>query len=168
MATASPLDPKQVDFLYWHAVSKTRMADFEGAHTLFRLLHAACPERTDTALGRVYCLVRLGELEAASGAITLLRRRPLRPDEMALLGRLHRRCEFERARLVSRQRLATGGGVGVAAPNGALGGPGGGVGAGTGTAAPRRASPAALRPEPVRMPHTLGDDAMARRSAEQH
>ena len=99
------LEPKQVDFLYWHGVSKMRMADFEGANTLFRLLHAACPERTDTALGRVYCLVRLGELEAASSVVAALRRHPLRPDEMALLGRLHRRCEIERARSAARQRL---------------------------------------------------------------
>lgn len=134
--TATPatiLEPKQVDFLYWHAVSKMRMADFEGANTLFRLLHAACPERTDTALGRVYCLVRLGELESASSVVAALRRHPLKPDEMALLGRLHRRCEFERARETSRQRLALRG---------------------------------AAQPEPVAMPHTLGDDEMARRAAE--
>ena len=131
--TAVPLtlEPKQVDFLYWHGVSKMRMADFEGANTLFRLLHAACPERTDTALGRVYCLMRLGDLEAASSVVAALRRHPLKPDEMALLGRLHRRCEFERARSAARQR------------------PGG----------------AGLR-EPVAMPHTLGDDEMARRAAE--
>jgi hypothetical protein len=135
MASSSPtLEPRQVDFLYWHAVSKMRMADFEGANTLFRLLHAACPERTDTALGRVYCLVRLGELEAASGVVAALRRHPLKPDEMALLGRLHRRCEFERARLSSRQRGAA-----------------------------RRADG---QGEPVAMPHTLGDDEMARRAAE--
>jgi hypothetical protein len=146
-AHTSTLAPRQVDFLYWHAVSKMRMADFEGANTLFRLLHAACPERTDTALGRIYCLVRLGELEAASGTIAMLRRRPLRPDEMGLLGRLHRRCEFERARLASRQRLASG--------------------AGSGPGAERRASPHAGGLEPVRMPHTLGDDAMARQSADQ-
>lgn len=128
---ATTLEPKQVDFLYWHAVSKMRMADFEGANTLFRLLHAACPERTDAALGRVYCLVRLGELESASSVVAALRRHPLKPDEMALLGRLHRRCEFERARSVARQRLGAAG----------------------------------LR-EPVAMPHTLGDDEMARRAAE--
>lgn len=134
--TATPatiLEPKQVDFLYWHAVSKMRMADFEGANTLFRLLHAACPERTDAALGRVYCLVRLGELESASSVVAALRRHPLKPDEMALLGRLHRRCEFERARETSRQRLALRG---------------------------------AAQTEPVAMPHTLGDDEMARRAAE--
>ena len=137
------LEPKQVDFLYWHGVSKMRMADFEGANTLFRLLHAACPERTDTALGRVYCLVRLGELEAASSVVAALRRHPLRPDEMALLGRLHRRCEFERARAAARQRL----------------------GAGAGAGAEPGMVDAGLR-EPVAMPHTLGDDEMARRSAE--
>lgn len=140
-AVSLTLEPRQVDFLYWHGVSKMRMADFEGANTLFRLLHAACPERTDTALGRVYCLMRLGELEAASSVVAALRRHPLRPDEMALLGRLHRRCELERARSVSRQRL----GLGVSAELGGVG--------------------AALR-EPVAMPHTLGDDEMARRSAE--
>jgi hypothetical protein len=129
----SLLDRKQVDFLYWHAVSKTRMADFEGAGAIFRLLHAACPERTDAGLGRVYCLMRQGDPEAAASVVAALRRQPLRPEQMALLGRLHRRCESDRARAALRLRTLA-----------------------------RRAAPAA-----VAMPHTLGDDAMARRAAEQ-
>jgi len=131
---AAPFQTAQVDFLYWHAVSKMRMADFEGAGVLFRLLHAACPDRVDMALGRVYCLVRQGDYEAAAGIVTALRRRPLRAEEMALLGRLQRRCEFERARDVARQRTAS------------------------------RAGSATS--EPVRLPHTLGDDATARGSME--
>ena len=89
---AAPFQTAQVDFLYWHAVSKMRMADFEGAGVLFRLLHAASPERTDVALGRVYCLLRMAEYDSAAGLMTALRRRPLPTDEMALLGRLQRRC----------------------------------------------------------------------------
>ena len=131
---ASSLAPRQVDFLYWHAVSKMRMADFEGAGTLFRLLHVVCPDRTDVALGRVYCLSRLGEFEAAGGIITDLRRRPLRTEEMALLGRLQRRCEFERARDSARARALN-----------------------------RAGMPS---DDPVALPHTLGDDAMARRAVE--
>lgn len=105
MAEQAPLlDQRQVDFLYWHAVSKMRMADFEGAGTLFRLLHAACPERTDVALGRVYCLVREAEFEAAAGLVAALRRRPLRSEEIALLGRLQRRCEFERSGSAARAK----------------------------------------------------------------
>lgn len=133
-STAEPapsLDAAQVDFLYWHAVSKMRMADFEGAGVLFRLLHAACPARTDVALGRVYCLLRMADYDSAAGLVTALRRRPLPTEEMALLGRLQRRCEFERTRSVARLRAA------------------------------QRAVA-----EPVVMPHTLGDDAMARRAAE--
>jgi hypothetical protein len=118
--------------MYWHAVSKMRMADFEGAGVLFRLLYALHPERSDVALGRAYCLVRQGEVDTASTIVAALRRRPLRADEMALLGRLHRRCEFERARHNVRQQVLA-----------------------------RRASA-----EAVTMPHTLGDDEMARRAAE--
>lgn len=132
MAESAPsLEAAQVDFLYWHAVSKMRMADFEGASVLFRLLHAACPDRTDVALGRVYCLLRMGDYNSAAGLVTALRRRPLPTEEIALLGRLQRRCEFERSRAAMRLR-------------------------------------AAQRPvtEPVAMPHTLGDDDMARRAAE--
>lgn len=132
--SALRLEPRQVDFLYWHAVSKMRMAEFDGAGVLFRLLHAACPERTDVALGRAYCLMRLGEHEAAGGIVTDLRRRPLRTDEMALLGRLQRRCEFELTRAGARQRAV------------------------------RREGFADV--ESVRMPHTLGDDDMARRAME--
>lgn len=125
------LERKQVDFLYWHAVSKMRMADFEGAGTVFALLQAAQPARHDVALGRIYCLMRQGALADAAGLVAAMRRHPLPPDEMALLGRLHRRCEFEQARNGSRQRLLA-----------------------------RTATDA------VAMPHTLGDDTMARRAAE--
>ena len=135
MAESAPsLEAAQVDFLYWHAVSKMRMADFEGAGVLFRLLHAASPERTDVALGRVYCLLRMAEYDSVAGLMTALRRRPLPTDEMALLGRLQRRCEFERSRSAARLRAA------------------------------QRASSGAT--DPVLMPHTLGDDHMARRAAE--
>lgn len=130
----APLESAQVDFLYWHAVSKTRMADFEGAATLFRLLQAACPDRVDVALGRVYCLIREAEFDSAAAILADLRRRPLRADEMSLLGRLQRRCEFESGRALARRRAV------------ARGGP--------------------ATPEPVAMPHTLGDDAMARRAVE--
>lgn len=135
MAEPAPtLEAAQVDFLYWHAVSKMRMADFEGAGILFQLLYAANPGRTDVALGRLYCLLRKADYDSAAGLMTALRRRPLPTDEMALLGRLQRRCEFERARCANRQRLAHRG--------------------------------ASMAAEPVAMPHTLGDDDMARRSAE--
>jgi hypothetical protein len=132
MAEPAPtLDAAQVDFLYWHAVSKMRMADFEGAGVLFRLLHAACPARADVALGRVYCLLRMADYDSAAGLVTALRRRPLNTEEMGLLGRMQRRCEFERSRAATRQR-----------------------------AVQRAAADAVV------MPHTLGDDAMARRAAE--
>lgn len=101
------LDRKQIDFLHWHAVSKLRMGDFEASGTLFRLLKAVCPERTDIGLGFAYSLVRQGALEEASAVVSELRRRPMRPEEMALLGRLHRRCEFESRRLERAGRHAT-------------------------------------------------------------
>jgi len=91
-------DRKQADFLYWHAVSKMRMSDFEGAGILFRLLRATDPQRSDAGLGYAYSLLRQGDLEQASAVVAELRRRPMRPEEMALLGRLHRRCEFELTR----------------------------------------------------------------------
>ena len=135
MTQAALLDRKQVDFLYWHAVTKMRSADFEGAQALFRLLHRVHPERADAGLGHLYCLIRLGDLERAASVVATLRRRPLRPDEMALLGRLHRRCEFERERSSTRARSKA-----------------------------HRPGPGA---EPVNLPHTLGDDAMARRALDQ-
>jgi len=121
------LDTQMADFLYWHAVSKMRMANFEDACVLFGLLQQLLPERTEAAVGHIYCLVRLGRQEHAAGLIMSLRRNALVPIEVALLGRLQRRCEFDRA------RSAISGSV-----------PGG-----------------------VRMPHTLGDDEMARLAAEQ-
>lgn len=124
----SLLNRKTADFLYWHAVSKMRMAEFDAAAKLFRLLQQANPHRSDVVLGRVYCLIRMGEWDAATALMHELRRRPIRVDEMALLGRLHRRCDHERARS-------------------------------------RQGKPLNPRSE-VRLPHTLGDDNMARQAWE--
>jgi hypothetical protein len=132
------LDKSLTDFLYWHAVSKMRMAAFEDANTVFCLLQSVCPDRTDMAVGRIYCLIRLGQLDLAGELVGILRTRTLIPMEVTLLGRLHRRCEFERARAAKRvhelQRLA---------------------------------KERLAEVKEVRMPHTLGDDQMARLAAEQ-
>lgn len=122
------LNRKTADFLYWHAVSKMRMAEFDAAAKLFRLLQQALPHRSDVVLGRVYCLIRTGGLDEATALMNALRRHPVRVDEMALLGRLHRRCDHERARSRKGQTLN-----------------------------PR---------SDVRLPHTLGDDNMARQAWE--
>jgi hypothetical protein len=96
------LDRKQIDFLYWHAVSKMRMGEFKDAGILFRMLRAACPQRHDVGLGHAYSLMRQGALEEAHAVVAELRRHPMRSEEMALLGRLHRRCDFERQRRARR------------------------------------------------------------------
>jgi len=98
------LDRKQSDFLYWHAVSKMRVSDFQAAATLFRLLHAVHPDRSDMGLGYAYSLMRQGALDEAARVVGELRRRPMRPEEMALLGRLQRRCEFEQRRVGRARR----------------------------------------------------------------
>jgi thioredoxin-like negative regulator of GroEL len=128
---SGPMARRHLDFLYWHAVSKMRMAEFQGASSIFRLISRASPTRHDAALGLAYCLVRLGELDDAAGLVARLRRDALPSREMRLLGRLHRRCEFERSRRVSRERQLQQR-----------------VGAN------------------VNLPHTLGDDGMARRALE--
>ena len=98
------LELRHLDFLYWHAVSKMRMADFEGASRIFRLVTRVRPQRHDAALGRTYCLIRLGHVDEAATLVAGLRAVDLARRELRLLGRLHRRCEFERARRVSRER----------------------------------------------------------------
>jgi hypothetical protein len=130
-------DNQLADFLYWHAVSKMRTAAFADAEVLFRFLHGVCPERTDAAMGRLYCLARLGELEESKALVNMLRKQTLIPIEVALVGRLHRRCEFESARVL-RER----------------------------TANQQRPAVTSNEATPVRMPHTLGDDEMARLAAE--
>jgi thioredoxin-like negative regulator of GroEL len=100
------LERKTIDFLYWHAVTKMRASDFEGAGVLFKLLRAAAPERCDVGLGHAYSLLRDGEVQRASEVVAELRRRLLKPDEMALLSRLHRRCEFEASRTARQQASA--------------------------------------------------------------
>lgn len=99
-------DRKTLDFLYWHAVTKMRASDFEGAGVLFRLLRAAAPERCDVGLGHAYSLLRQGQVGKAAEVVADLRRRPMKPDEMTLLGRLHRRCEFEMSRANRRGAMA--------------------------------------------------------------
>lgn len=122
---------RHLDFLYWHAVSKMRMADFEGASRIFRLIARAAPVRHDAALGLAYCLIRLGELDDAAELVARLRRDALPGRELRLLGRLHRRCEFERSKRSSRERRLK-----------------------------------HQHRESVNLPHTLGDDSMARQSME--
>jgi Flp pilus assembly protein TadD len=106
-ATASKASATQrrcIDFLYWHAVSKMRIGEFRDAEAVFRLVFQLRPQRTDAGLGEAYCLARLGRLDDAASLIGDLRRRPLAAAEGRLLGRLHRRCEFERSRARLRQR----------------------------------------------------------------
>lgn len=128
----SVLERRHLDFLYWHAVSKMRMADFEGASRIFRLVTRVRPQRHDASLGRTYCLIRLGHVDEAAMLVSSLRSADLARRELRLLGRLHRRCEFERTRRINRER--------------------------------------ALRAQPadISLPHTFGDDAMARRLADAH
>jgi thioredoxin-like negative regulator of GroEL len=128
LALHTMLDRKTLDFLYWHAVTKMRMAEFEKAAKLFDLLHQALPQSSEVVLGRAYCLMRVGDFDSASKLVHVLRRHPVKLDEMALLGRLHRRCDFEKAR-----------------------------------ARKTRTSPVPLG---VVMPHSMGDDDMARRAWE--
>ena len=134
----SLLDAQLTDFLYWHAVSKMRMAEFHDASIIFKLLEDVCPERTDMTVGRVYCLIRMGQLDLAGELVEKLRKRPLIPMEVALLGRLHRRCEFERSRALNRRKDIEQQKI-------------------NGTDESRT----------PKMPHTLGDDLMARLAAEQ-
>lgn len=88
--------PKQLDFLYWHAVSKMRVSEFGSAAALFRLLQTVQPEWHCAGLGLAYSLMRQGQFEQAHATLSELRRRPMRAEVMAMLGRLHRRCEYER------------------------------------------------------------------------
>jgi thioredoxin-like negative regulator of GroEL len=102
--TGDRMGTRQLDFLYWHAVSKMRMADFHGASLIFRFITKAVPHRYDAALGLAYCLIRLGELEQAAGMVARLRQDSLPSQELRLLGRLHRRCEFESTRRSNHER----------------------------------------------------------------
>jgi thioredoxin-like negative regulator of GroEL len=87
--------PQQLDFLYWHAVSKTRISMFVDAAVLFRLIAAADPKRTDALLGRVYCMIREGELQDANDLLGQLDMKSLAAHEADLAIRLKRRCQFE-------------------------------------------------------------------------
>ena len=51
---SGPFTDQQLDFLYWHAVSKMRISLFKDAAVLFRLIAAADPKRHDAAVGRIY------------------------------------------------------------------------------------------------------------------
>jgi thioredoxin-like negative regulator of GroEL len=92
---SSPFNEHQLDFLYWHAVSKMRISLFKDAAILFRLIAAADPQRKDALVGRIYCMVREGELQDASDLLSQIDVKTLGPIEAELVVRLKRRCEFE-------------------------------------------------------------------------
>lgn len=91
----SPFSDQQIDFIYWHAVSKMRISLFKDAATLFRLIVAAKPNRTDALLGRIYCLVREGEFRVANDLLEGIDKKQLNSVEANLLARLKRRCDYE-------------------------------------------------------------------------
>jgi hypothetical protein len=93
MSTA--FNDQQLDFLYWHAVSKMRISLFKDASVLFRLIAAADPKRVDALLGRIYCLVREGDLQDAHDLLEQINVKSLGPVEAELVVRLKRRCQFE-------------------------------------------------------------------------
>jgi hypothetical protein len=90
-----PFTDQQLDFLYWHAVSKMRISLFKDAAVLFRLIAAVDPKRYDAAVGRIYCMVREGELQDANDLLGQINPKELSPIEAELVVRLKRRCQFE-------------------------------------------------------------------------
>ncbi len=90
-----PFHEHQLDFMYWHAVSKMRISLFKDAAVLFRLIAAVDPKRIDALLGRVYCLIREGDLQDASDLLTQVNTKSLASVEADLVVRLKRRCQFE-------------------------------------------------------------------------
>ena len=90
-----PFNDQQLDFLYWHAVSKMRISLFKDAAVLFRLIAAADPKRHDAAVGRIYCMIREGELQDANDLLTQIDTKSLGTIEAELVVRLKRRCQFE-------------------------------------------------------------------------
>ena len=92
---SGPFTEQQLDFLYWHAVSKMRISLFKDAAVLFRLIAAADPKRNDAAVGRIYCMMREGELQDANDLLTQIDVKSLSPIEAELVIRLKRRCQFE-------------------------------------------------------------------------
>ncbi len=90
-----PFTDQQLDFLYWHAVSKMRISLFKDAAVLFRLIAAADPKRIDALLGRIYCMVREGELQDADDLLSQIDTKSLATFEAELVVRLKRRCQFE-------------------------------------------------------------------------
>jgi thioredoxin-like negative regulator of GroEL len=76
-------------------VSKTRISLFKDAAVLFRLIAAADPKRADAFLGRVYCMIREGELQDANDLLAQLDVKSLAAFEADLAMRLKRRCQFE-------------------------------------------------------------------------
>jgi hypothetical protein len=92
---SGPFTAQQLDFLYWHAVSKMRISLFMDAAVLYRLIAAADPKRMDALLGRIYCMIREGELQDANDLLTQIDTKSLGTIEAELVVRLKRRCQFE-------------------------------------------------------------------------
>lgn len=100
------LNRKQIDFLYWHAVSKMRTSDFQASGVFFQIIKKNEQNTSHAEIGYIYSLIRQEKLDQAYQAISELRRRALSLDEILMLGRMQRRCE--RDKTLNRRKFTGG------------------------------------------------------------
>ena len=84
-----------IDFLFWHAVAKARVGRWDNAGAIFHVLE---PFHEDAAIGRAYCLVRMGAYTDAASVLNMTK--PTQGRALAIHKRLLRRCEKEMANAI--------------------------------------------------------------------
>ena len=84
------MNQEDIDFLYWHAVSKMRLGAFDTAAAIFHVIEQY---HDQAALGRAYCLVRQGYYEQSLSILQAPHHKEGR--SRAIHERLLRRCQKE-------------------------------------------------------------------------
>lgn len=86
---------QQLDFLYWHAVSKTRISKFEDAQIIFKLIFDLDKNRINAYIGMIYCLIRLNDFESAFTELKNIKPLLNNTSQVELITRMYKRCKFE-------------------------------------------------------------------------
>lgn len=84
------MNQADIDFLFWHAVAKVRVGQYQEANTIFHVIEAF---HEDATLGRAYCYIRQGDFGQALSLLNIAK--PPVGRAFAIHKRLVRRCEKE-------------------------------------------------------------------------
>ena len=90
------MDPKSLDFLFWHASSKLNNAQFEEALALFEFVAEQRPEDLAASIAYVYCKLRLRDLSGLESRLGSMLDRCQSDSQRNAVNRLRLRADWLR------------------------------------------------------------------------